>query len=76
MNLKHSVGKYQGQCQALAPDIADLTGLVDLLKDWMKIHQQQLSCGLPMPVFDRQVMQPVLTLPLSYLRPLATPDSQ
>ncbi|DBB03207.1 TPA: hypothetical protein ACH3X1_013294 [Trebouxia sp. C0004] len=36
-----------------------LSGLVDLLKDWMKLHQQQLPEGLPMPEFDRQVVQPV-----------------
>lgn len=43
----------------MAQVLSDFTGLVDLLKDWMKLHQQQLSQGLPMPVFDRQVVQPV-----------------
>lgn len=42
----------------IAQVLSDLTGLVDLLKDWMKLHQQ-LSRGLPTPVFDRQVVQPV-----------------
>ncbi|DBA89450.1 TPA: hypothetical protein ACH3X1_004081 [Trebouxia sp. C0004] len=40
----------------IAQVLSDLTGLVDLLKDWMKLHQQQLSQGLP--EFDRQVVQP------------------
>ena len=60
----------------VAHDIADLTGLVDLLKDWMKLHQRQLSHDLPMPVFDRQIMQPVLTLTPSLWRPLAKLDTQ
>lgn len=48
---------------------ADITGLVNLLKDWATFHQS-LS-GQPEPVFDRQSLQPVsLTLSVcSAIRP-------
>ena len=47
------------QCchKGVSDAIADLTGLVDLLKDWMNFHQS-LS-GLPKPILDRQSVQPV-----------------
>ncbi len=38
---------------------ADLTALVDLLKDWMSLHQQSMAQGLPAPVFSRDSVQPV-----------------
>lgn len=43
----------------IAQVLSDLTGLVDLLKDWMSLHQQQSAGTLPKPVFDRTKVQPV-----------------
>ena len=44
-------------CLSAVPAVSDLTGLVDLLKDWMNFHQS--LAGLPEPVLDRQSIQPV-----------------
>lgn len=48
---------------------ADLTGLVDMLKDWSSLHQQQTMQGPPMPVFDRQSLQPVCLASNDVYRP-------
>ena len=53
----HLFTQQNENCNVVNGNCADLTGLVDLLKDWTAFHQSLSS--LPTPVVDRQSILPV-----------------